>query len=150
MRADDAALPRTALRVLLAEDNFVNQKVALRMLERLGIRADVAANGRLAVDALVQAAQSGRPYDAVLMDIQMPELDGLAATRLLRTTLAPEHQPYVIALTANAFAEDRLACLEAGADEYLPKPLDLAALAALLDARAVTLPVAAPTAHALS
>ena len=105
------------LRVLLAEDNRVNQMVAVRLLERLGLRADVVASG----DEAVRAVQR-RPYDVVLMDIQMPGMDGLEATRAIRA--AGLRQPYVVALTANAMAGDRDACLDAGADDYLAKPVD--------------------------
>ena len=115
-----------ALSILLAEDNVVNQKVALRILERLGHTADVVANGAEAVAAVRGRAGRGRPYDLVLMDIQMPELDGLDATRQIRA--ADLAQPYVIALTANAMRGDREACLAAGCDAYLSKPVKLDAL----------------------
>ncbi len=111
-------------RILLAEDNAVNQKVALRILQRIGLRADVAANGAEALDAVRQHAALGRPYDVVLMDVQMPEMDGLEATRRIRAD-ATLPQPRVIALTANAMEGDREACLAAGADDYLPKPVKL-------------------------
>ncbi len=128
-----AAPAPDALRLLLAEDNVVNQKVALRMLERLGHRADVAANGLEALDALRR-----QPYDVVLMDVQMPEMDGLEATRRIRAEL--DAQPYILALTANAMQGDRERCLEAGADAYLSKPVDVArldeALTAYADGRA--------------
>ncbi len=110
-------------RILLAEDNAVNQKVALRMLERLGHRADVAANGLEALDALRRQA-----YDVVLMDMLMPEMDGLEATRRIRAEVAPAAQPYIIALTANAMQGDRERCLNAGTDAYLAKPVDVHAL----------------------
>ncbi|MEP0547424.1 MAG: response regulator [Rhodothermales bacterium] len=112
-----------ALRVLLAEDNVVNQKVALRMLERLGYRADVAANGIEVLQSLQR-----QPYDIILMDVQMPEMDGLEATRRIRATLGAEEQPHIIALTANAMQGDRERCLDAGADAYLAKPVDVHAL----------------------
>ncbi|MFN3596745.1 MAG: response regulator [Rubricoccaceae bacterium] len=121
------------MRVLLAEDNVVNQKVALRLLARLGLRGDLAANGLEALEALAR-----QPYDLVLMDVQMPVMDGLEATRRIRETLPPERQPYVLALTANAMQGDRERCLGAGADAYLAKPIDLERLREAL--QAVSLP----------
>ncbi len=121
------ALPNLAhenpLRILLAEDNVVNQKVALRLLERLGYRADVAANGWEVLDALHR-----QPYDVVLMDVQMPELDGLSATRRIRREWPVERQPRIIAMTANAMASDRDTCLAAGMDDYISKPVQREAL----------------------
>jgi signal transduction histidine kinase/DNA-binding response OmpR family regulator len=111
--------------VLLAEDNPVNQEVASSMLESLGCRVTVAATGREAVTALARAA-----YDVVLMDMQMPEMDGLEATRAIREREAHTgsgHTP-IIALTANAFAQDCAACLAAGMDDYLSKPFTLGQL----------------------
>lgn len=109
---------RMPLRILLAEDNVINQKVALRILDRLGYRADVAGNGLEAVEALERQL-----YDVVLMDMQMPELDGLDATRRIRKQLPKERQPRIIATTANAMSGDRELCLEAGMDDYVSKPL---------------------------
>jgi signal transduction histidine kinase/CheY-like chemotaxis protein/HPt (histidine-containing phosphotransfer) domain-containing protein len=109
---------RYPLRVLVAEDNPVNQKVIVTMLGRLGYRADVASNGREALVALHR-----QRYDLVLMDVQMPDMDGLEATRQLRKEWADDVRPRVVALTANAMAEDRDACLEAGMDGYISKPV---------------------------
>ncbi|WP_412060839.1 response regulator [Rubrivirga sp. IMCC45206] len=114
----------SGLRVLVAEDNLVNQKVATRLLARVGIRADVVANGLEAVEAVERQAAHGQGYDVVFMDVQMPEMDGLAATRAIRA-LPLASQPHVVALTANAMEGDREACLEAGADDYLSKPVQL-------------------------
>ncbi len=121
--APEAAALDPTLRVLIAEDNAINQRVALRTLSRMGLTADAVANGAEALAAL-----HARPYDVVLMDIQMPEMDGLEATRRLRQELPPEAQPHVIALTANAMQGDREACLEAGANDYVSKPLSRDAL----------------------
>jgi CheY-like chemotaxis protein len=102
--------------ILLAEDNVVNQKVAIRMLERLGYKADVAANGLQVLSAL-----QSHPYDVVLMDVQMPDMDGLEATRRIRRM--PGCQPYIIAMTAHAMKGDREECLEAGMNDYVSKPV---------------------------
>ena len=106
------------LRILLAEDNAVNQKLALRLLERLGYHADVAWNGVEVLEALER-----QPYDVVLMDVQMPELDGLDATRRICGRWPDGERPHIIAMTANAMAEDREACLAAGMDDYVAKPI---------------------------
>jgi len=115
-------------RILLAEDNTVNQKVALLMLQRLGYRADVAANG-----LEVLAALQRQPYDIILMDVQMPELSGIETTRKLRERTANlTKRPWIIALTASAMPEDREQCLAVGMDDYLSKPLQPEELASAL------------------
>ena len=125
---EESAHRTTGAHVLVVEDNPVNRSVAVSMLTRLGHRADVAHDGRDALDALEQ-----RAYDAVLMDCQMPELDGYEATRELRRREAGGPRVPVIALTAHAMESDRQRCLAAGMDDYLAKPLRLAALGAALD-----------------
>ena len=109
---------RVPLRILLAEDNVVNQKLALRMLERMGYRADVAGNGLEVLEALKR-----QDYDVVLMDVQMPEMDGLEACQRIHQDWPVERHPRVIAMTANAMREDREACFAAGMDDYLSKPI---------------------------
>jgi PAS domain S-box-containing protein len=113
--------------ILLAEDNRVNQKVASYMLEGIGYRADTAGNGLEAIAALLEI-----PYDIVLMDVQMPLMDGLEATRRIRAEFARDRQPVVIAMTANALADDRARCLAAGMDDYLAKPVRLENLETVL------------------
>lgn len=120
------------LRVLLAEDNLVNQKVAVRHLERLGHRVDSVGNGMEALEALRHSR-----YDVVLMDVQMPEMDGLEATRRIRAEWAEPNRPWIIALTAGAFLEDRAMCMSAGMNDFLSKPFRREDLAAAI-ARSVT------------
>ncbi|GIV80307.1 MAG: hypothetical protein KatS3mg050_4701 [Litorilinea sp.] len=119
----------TSLRILLVEDNLVNQKVALNLLRRLDCSADVAANGLEALEAL-----SRQSYDVVLMDIMMPEMDGLEATRRIRQEWPAERQPCIIALTANTQPEDRTRCMEAGMNAFLSKPIRVEQLQEVLQA----------------
>ncbi|GJM40814.1 MAG: hypothetical protein DHS20C20_10960 [Ardenticatenaceae bacterium] len=120
--------PTIPLRILLAEDNLINQKVALRMLERLGYRADVAANGQEAINSLKR-----QPYDVILMDVQMPEMDGVSATDYIRTHWPTDQQPYIIAMTANALSGDREKYLEVGMDDYISKPVKMDKLVTALE-----------------
>jgi CheY-like chemotaxis protein len=115
--------------ILLVEDNVVNQKVVMRQLQRLGYTAALAANGREAVEAARR-----HQYNLILMDCQMPELDGFEATRLIRNAEATGelHTP-IIAMTANAMAGDREACLAAGMDDYLAKPLHIKDLQVMVE-----------------
>ncbi len=118
-----------AMHILLAEDNPINQKVTLRLLKSLGLEADVVENGLEAVNAV-----ESKGYDVVLMDVMMPIMDGLEATRQIRQRFqSMPDPPRIIAVTANAMAGDRERCLEAGMDDYIPKPLRLEALRGALD-----------------
>ncbi|MEO0468865.1 MAG: ATP-binding protein [Bacteroidota bacterium] len=116
------------MRILMAEDNIVNQKVASRMLAKMGYRIDFVSNGLEAIEALRRQA-----YDLVLMDIQMPEMDGITATRHIREQFAPHQQPIIIALTANAMMGDREKYLAAGMNEYVSKPIRQTELQTALD-----------------
>ncbi len=124
---DPAMAARHPLRILLAEDNAVNQKLALRLLAQMGYRADVAANGLEAIQAVER-----QPYDVILMDVQMPEMDGLEATRKICARWPADSRPRIIAMTANAMQGDRELCLEAGMDDYLSKPIRVEDLVAAL------------------
>jgi len=128
-------LPSAAvsLRILLAEDHLLNQRVALRMLERLGYRADVATNGLEVLERLTQA-----PYDVILMDVQMPEMSGLEASRAICARWPVSERPRIIAMTAEAMEGDRDICLAAGMDDYVVKPVSLEQLRrALAECRAL-------------
>ena len=114
------------LRILLAEDNVVNQKVALKILDKMGYRADVAANGKEAVSAVER-----QRYDVILMDVQMPEMDGVEATTLIRERQG-DLRPWIIALTANALQGDRERYLGVGMDDYITKPIKVEELAKAL------------------
>jgi len=118
-RLFDATMAQTLpLRILLAEDNVVNQKVMQQFLKRLGYRIDIVANGLEVLEALQR-----NPYDVILMDVQMPEMDGLEATRKIISTYEAHQQPYIMAITANATQKDRQQCIDAGMDDYLSKPV---------------------------
>jgi two-component system, sensor histidine kinase and response regulator len=116
------------IRVLVADDNVVNQRVAARMLEKLGLRADVAANGREAVEMLKML-----PYDLVLMDCQMPEMNGYEASLEIRAREAGERRVRIVAMTAEASSVSRDQCLEAGMDDYISKPVKLESLIEVLN-----------------
>jgi signal transduction histidine kinase/DNA-binding response OmpR family regulator len=116
------------MRILLADDNAVNQRMALLLLERLSQTADIVSNGVEAVSAATHL-----PYDLILMDVLMPEMDGLDAMRLIRKLLPPERQPRIVAMTANALRGDRERCLEAGMDDYISKPIQLPELARVIE-----------------
>jgi CheY-like chemotaxis protein len=120
-------VPDHQLRILLAEDNLVNQKVALHMLKRMGYQADTVMNGAEALDRLRRSA-----YDVVLMDLQMPRMDGLEATRRIIAEFPLEQRPRIIAMTANAMEGDREICLAVGMNDYITKPVKLEQLAQVL------------------
>ncbi len=125
---DTSSVPKLNLRILLAEDNVINQKVAINMLKRLGYRADMTANGFEVLDAL--ARQS---YDVILMDVQMPDMDGLTATREIKKDFAGKNCPRIIAMTASSMQGDKEKCLAAGMDDYISKPVDIKELQAALN-----------------
>jgi len=118
---------RLPLDILLVEDNVVNQKLATRILERLGYHPDVAGNGLEALRAVHH-----RRYDVLLMDVVMPEMDGLEATQRIHATFSPDNRPAIIAMTANATAEDRETCMAAGMQEFVSKPVNVAQLIEVL------------------
>ncbi len=128
---------RLPLRLLLAEDNVVNQRVASLILKGLGYDLHISGDGQQALDALGQAFAQGAAFDVVLMDMQMPVMDGLQATRALHATYPTALRPYIIAMTANAMEGDREVCLAAGMDDYLSKPVRGQALAEALERAAV-------------
>ncbi|WP_228060420.1 MULTISPECIES: hybrid sensor histidine kinase/response regulator [unclassified Coleofasciculus] len=125
--SDSGFAEQLPLKILLAEDNVVNQKVAVNLLKRLGYRVDIAANG-----LEVLAALHRQSYDVVLMDVQMPEMDGLTATRQVCTQWCASERPRIIAMTANAMQGDREECLEAGMDDYISKPIRIEVLKSAL------------------
>jgi CheY-like chemotaxis protein len=117
-RLDAGMAARHPLRILIAEDNAVNQKLALRLLQQMGYRADVASNGVEAVESLQRQV-----YDVVLMDVQMPEMDGIEAAKAITTRWRAGERPRIVAMTANAMQGDREACIAAGMDDYVTKPI---------------------------
>jgi CheY-like chemotaxis protein len=126
---DKALGQKTPLKILLAEDNLINQKMALLILSKMGYRADLAANGLEVIDALMR-----QKYDVVLMDVQMPEMDGLSATKfILKQWPQKIDRPRIIAMTASARQEDKDLCLTAGMDEYVSKPIDIKELQQVLE-----------------
>jgi CheY-like chemotaxis protein len=115
-------------RILVVEDNHVNQRLAVKQLQRLGFQATTVSNGREAVDA-----QARQPYDLILMDVQMPVMDGFeAAAEIRRAEIRSRRHVPIVAMTANALNEDRDACLAAGMDDYVSKPVSLKSLGDVL------------------
>ena len=127
-RIDPGMAARHPLRILLAEDNVVNQKLALRLLQQMGYRADLASNGIEAIECVER-----QTYDVVLMDVQMPEMDGLEASRRIVAKWTPNQRPRIVAMTANAMQGDREECLAAGMDDYVTKPIRVDALVEALN-----------------
>ena len=133
---DPEMAKRLPLRILLVEDNAVNQKLAVRLLSQMGYRADLAGNGLEAIQAVGR-----QKYDVVLMDVQMPEMDGLEASRRICARWPRGERPYIVAMTANAMQGDRERCLEAGMDDYVSKPIRVNELvAAMSKAKPITVP----------
>jgi len=124
---------RLPLKILLAEDNKINQRLATIILKRLGYEAKVAVNGLDVIEAVKQES-----YDVILMDIQMPEMDGLDATRVVRSMELHVPQPYIIAVSANVMTEDREAAELAGVDGYVSKPIQVEELVAALENAALS------------
>ncbi len=132
--------PSHSLRILLAEDNLVNQKVAIHMLKKIGYQADVVMNGLEAIETLQKSI-----YDVVLMDLQMPKMDGIEATRHIISRFPPERRPQIVAMTANAMEGDREICLAAGMNDYITKPISIEQLAKALSN---CCPIASRASHA--
>jgi CheY-like chemotaxis protein/anti-sigma regulatory factor (Ser/Thr protein kinase) len=120
LAVDPGMAQRHPLRILLAEDNVVNQKLALRLLQQMGYRADLASNGIEAIESVQR-----QTYDTILMDVQMPDMDGLEASRRITARWPAQQRPRIVAMTANAMQGDREMCLEAGMDDYITKPIRL-------------------------
>ena len=136
--AQPASASRAGLRVLVAEDNDINQALVLEQLNRIGVAADIAPDGKKAVDMVIRAQDSRAPYDLVFMDLRMPEMDGLEAARTIRNRGFRPHMLPIVALTANAYEEDVQACLTAGMQSHLAKPTSTQALAEEIDKRLAT------------
>ncbi|WP_448561786.1 response regulator [Trichothermofontia sp.] len=124
---DSGMAQRLPLRILLAEDVIVNQRVALRMLNRLGYQADTALNGEEVLQAL-----RCRAYDVIFLDVQMPRMGGLETAQRIRNEWPPAERPWLVAMTAHALAGDRESCLQAGMDDYVSKPIRFETLVAAL------------------
>lgn len=131
---DLSLVPRDQLRICIAEDNPINQKIAVSFVQKLGFKSEAYSDGKQAVDALRRRSKEGVPFHLVLMDVQMPVLDGYEATRTIRKDEDPAVRGVlVIAMTASAIRGDREKCLEAGMNNYLAKPVRAAVLKAMLE-----------------
>ena len=115
-------------RLLVVEDNLLNQQVAEELLTAAGFVVDVAENGKVALERVKETA-----YDAVLMDVQMPEMDGLEASRRITRDMPPDERPKIVAMTANAMEGDREMCLEAGMNDYITKPIKREAVFSIIE-----------------
>jgi CheY-like chemotaxis protein len=134
MARDLTMIPRDQIRVCIAEDNPINQKIAVKFVTGLNLQCEAYSDGRQAVEALRARSQEGNPFHVVLMDVQMPTLDGYNATREIRKDPDPNvNEVLVIAMTASAIEGDREKCLEAGMNNYLPKPVRSTVLSEMLD-----------------
>jgi CheY-like chemotaxis protein len=133
----------TSLSILVAEDNEINALLMRSLLARLGHRATITTNGDQALESWLASQSAGAPYDLVLMDIQMPKLDGIETTRQIRARETGRSRTPILALTANTQVEDRAACFEAGMDGFLVKPLDREKFAAALEELATARHIAA-------
>jgi CheY-like chemotaxis protein len=127
-RADETETGK--IRILLVEDNMINRKVATKLIEKSGYTVDCALNG---VEALKRIKKTDEPYDLILMDCQMPVMDGYEATREIRRMEGDQRRTPIIAITANAMKGDRQRCLAAGMDDYISKPINSEVLHAMLN-----------------
>jgi CheY-like chemotaxis protein len=134
---DPAMATRLPLDILVAEDNVINQRVAMGILLQFGYQTDLVVSGKEAVEAVER-----RKYDLLFMDLQMPYMDGLEATRLICSRMSPSERPYIVAMTANAMKEDRELCLSAGMDDYLSKPIRRDEIKAAIERTAKRHPIA--------
>jgi CheY-like chemotaxis protein len=116
------------LRLLVAEDNLANQRVAALLLGALGYDIEIVDNGQRALDAVAAARAGGQPFDVLVLDVQMPVMGGLEVSQRLREQYRPAERPWIVAMTANTMLGDREECLAAGMDDYLSKPIRAAAL----------------------
>ena len=123
---------RPSLRILIVEDNLINRKLVEAYLSRLGYSADIACNGLEALDAVARCAVLGMKYDIIFMDIRMPVMDGIEATKCIRDRFSKNMQPRIIALTADALDVNRQECLGAGMDDFFTKPLTLAQISSII------------------
>lgn len=118
---------------MLPEDNLVNIRIIIKLMDRYGYALDIAHNGQEAVDKVFQASETSQPYDLILMDVQMPVMSGHDAAKRIRLASNLKRQPIIVALTANAMLEDKEACLACGMNLFLAKPLKPTALADILE-----------------
>lgn len=131
---DLSIIPRSELRICIAEDNLINQRIAISFVQKLGFKCDAYLDGHKTIDALERASDRGRPFHLILMDVQMPHCDGYEATRLIRQHKNPQiRNVLIIAMTASAIQGDREKCLESGMNNYLAKPVRAATLKSLLE-----------------